>query len=197
MLTVNDAIRAIEASNEESYLAACQLLSEQRDKLEQIVFIRIPVIQRGLSDPKWGKVKAQTVQYRANERIIVPRYRRTEFSPSPQEMVTLSEGKSIFLKPVYSNLPSTLIKLCIREKKLTMTIDPLTTDSFLICGELSMFARILRNQSRPPVVCHQLAGIKIPLFAVCVSCHEDGFLSFIPDIGMKIFDPLDWHLTYR
>ena len=170
---------------------------DHRDKLQHMVFLRIPVKQGEICGFEWRKVKANSLLYRLNERVIVPRLPRTEFSPSPTGSFTLSEEKPVFLKPVFSNLLSTFVRLDLRKKKLTMTEDPLVVDSFAVCGELSMFAKIFENQVKPPVIMRQFAGIRSPLFAVCAVDTETNSVTIMPDSGMRIFDPESWQLTYR
>lgn len=187
--------------DEARYLDACSTVIDHRAELTHAVYICLPGGLGGNSDPRWDRIKQNSVERCScgNERVIVPANPRTEFEASASEPVVVAGDLDhcVYLKPVGGDKESTYLALWIGDsgggKALAFMQEPFApfvfSPSMLAppCYPLGKLAEILPRQTKPAIM--YTGKTKTPVFAIRSVDPAAGTATIVLDKDVTVLTP--------
>lgn len=197
----DDALRILRwGPSSADYLAACNVIADNLDRLPYRVFIHLPGGLSGNNDPAWSKVKAASEECCAcgNERVFEPRDIRHEFKPSTADPIVMSLGDKLYIRPLGAPASAAYTMFEVIDSgglALSYLPDPMSTsinfsDLFSMQGfRLADLVEPLKQQEHAVFV-RDLKHIKqIPLVGISDVNLEAGTVTLVLDEAIEAFDP--------
>jgi hypothetical protein len=185
-----------------AYLAACEIIADNLDKLTYRLFINLPGGLSGNNDSAWDKVKAASQECCncGNERVFEPHDMRHEFVPSTADPIVMALGDKLYIRPIGAPASATYVKFEIIETDgpaLSYLADPMSTAidfSMLFSTSGYRLADLVepldRQKGKPAVFARDLKHVKnVPLVAFSSVDLEAGTITLILDDAVEAFDP--------
>jgi hypothetical protein len=187
--------------NENSYLAACTTLVDNRDQLTGRIYFSIPSRVDENNQAAWQHVRdnSESCCDCGRERLVVPANQRTEFAPAASDPVLVKGNRdtgAIYLRPIGSDLAATHAMLWIDESTEGEKCLAIATNPFapaidfnqLFNGpaaySLNKLAEALKGRDKPLIMVD--FRTKAPVLAISATDLTAGTASIIPDKDIEI-----------